>query len=190
MTSKLRALALVVPAALAIALTGCTGSPSGATTQPTADPSETVTTEVGLVVHTPCHGDEGVTVVVDTGSLEVGSDPSQVACVITDEPIRAADALLFAHIETQGTKDYPDQIVCRVDGVPSEDTALTADDGTVAYETCASMPPAFAYWSLWVRPAGGEWGYAEEGLSTLELEPGESLQLLFVLNDEPAAPAP
>ena len=51
-----------------------------------------------------------------------------------------------------------------------------------------SMPAAFAYWSLWVQPEGGEWGYAQEGLSTLQLQPGESLELLFTLNGEPAAP--
>ena len=26
--------------------------------------------------------------------------------------------------------------------------------------------------TVWVQPAGGEWAYAEEGLSTLQLEPG------------------
>ena len=40
----------------------------------------------------------------------------------------------------------------------------------------------------WVQPAGGEWDYAQEGLSTLQVEPGDSIALLFTLNGEPAAP--
>ena len=79
-------------------------------------------------------------------------------------------------------------MVCRVDGLPAEDVALTAEDGSDYFESCESMPAAFAYWSLWVQPAGGEWDYATEGLSTLQLQPGEGMALLFTLNGEPAAP--
>ena len=81
-------------------------------------------------------------------------------------------------------------MVCRVNGVPAEDTPLTAEDGSEYFETCQSMAPGFAYWALWVKPEGGDWDYAQEGLSTLQLEPGEGLALLFSLNGEPAAPAP
>lgn len=128
-------------------------------------------------------------VIVETGDLAVEDDPAGSTCIETTEAIVASDALAAAGVTTEGTDQYGDQVVCRVNGVPAEDFALTAEDGSEYFETCATMPAAFAYWSLWVRPAEGEWAYAEEGLSTLELQPGESLELLFTLNGEPAAPA-
>ena len=126
-------------------------------------------------------------VVVETGDLEVDDGPAGSTCIDTDEAIAASDAVAEAGLTLEGTDEYGDQVVCRVNGVPAEDFALTAEDGSEYFETCASMPAAFAYWSLWVQPADGEWAYAEEGLSTLQLEPGESLGLLFTLNGEPAA---
>lgn len=181
MTSKTRTLALAALAGIALTLAACTG-----TTAPDTSASAPAGTSP-LVTDVACEGDEGVTVIVDSGDLD--ADIDRTTCVLTDAPIGAADATAIAAVTTEGTTEYPDQIVCRVDGVPAEDTALEGDDGTVVNEKCDSMPPAFAYWSLWVKPAAGEWGYAEEGLSTLQLEPGDSLQLLFVLNNEPAAPA-
>lgn len=142
-----------------------------------------------LAVESVCEGDEGVTVIVDASALADADDVSATWCALTDEPITASDALERADIATEGTDEYGDQVVCRVNGVPAEDVALTAEDGSEYFETCASMPAAFAYWSLWVKPAEGEWAYAEEGLSTLQLDPGESLGLLFTLNGEPAAPS-
>lgn len=130
----------------------------------------------------------GVTVVVDASAFEDADDISQSQCIETDETIAASDALDEAGVTTEGTTEYGDQVVCRVDGLPAEDVALTAEDGSEHFETCESMPAAFAYWSLWVQPEDGEWAYATEGLSTLQLEPGESVALLFTLNGEPAAP--
>lgn len=181
MTSKIRTLAIAALAGLALALSACAGTAAPETSASAPEGTSPVLSDVA------CEGDEGVTVVIDSGDLDETVD--RTTCVVTDEPIGAADALAVAAVVVEGTTEYPDQIVCRVDGVPSADTELTAADGTVVTESCESMPPAFAYWSLWVKPAAGEWGYAEEGLSTLQLEPGDSLELLFVLNDEPAAPA-
>ena len=130
----------------------------------------------------------GVTVVVDASAFEDADEISQSQCIETDEAIAASDALAEAGVTTEGTTEYGDQVVCRVDGLPAEDVALTAEDGSEHFETCESMPAAFAYWSLWVQPDGGEWEYAQEGLSTLQLEPGESIALLFTFNGEPAEP--
>ena len=130
----------------------------------------------------------GVTVVVDASAFEDADEISQSQCIETDETIAASDALDEAGVTTEGTTEYGDQVVCRVDGLPAEDVALTAEDGSEHFETCESMPAAFAYWSLWVQPEDGEWAYATEGLSTLQLERGESVALLFTLNGEPAAP--
>ena len=79
-------------------------------------------------------------------------------------------------------------MVCRVDGLPSATEPVGSTEDPAYVESCASMPAAFAYWSLWVQPAGGEWGYATEGLATLQLEPGDSVELLFTLDGAPAAP--
>lgn len=139
-----------------------------------------------VAVDGACADDTGVTVAVDASALPDGE--TEQWCVSTDEAIAATDALTFASVKTEGTDEYGDQVVCRVNGLPTEDVAIPAEDGSDYFETCESMPAAFAYWSLWLKPAGGEWGYAEEGLSTLQLEPGDSVELLFTLHGEPAAP--
>jgi hypothetical protein len=175
-TSTLRTLTLAAAsAALLLSLAACSGTP-------TATPSPTATTETSTAAPGVC---DGVTVVVDASAL--GEDP-QSTCIDATETIGAADALAAADVETEGTDEYGDQVVCRVNGLPAEDVALTAEDGSDYFEECAAMPAAFAYWSLWVQPAGGEWGYAQEGLSTLQLEPGDAVELLFTLHGEPAAP--
>lgn len=170
--------AAAASAALLFALAACSSDAPDAA--PTV--SETQAVQVG---DEACADDAGITVAVDASALE---EDSKAWCIDTDETLAAADALTLVGVETEGTEEYGDQVVCRVNGVPAEDQAITSDDGSEYFETCESMPAAFAYWSLWIKPAGGEWGYAEEGLSTLELEPGESLELLFTLNGEPAAP--
>lgn len=178
MTSPIRASLLAAAALTALALAGCTGQPAPSPSATDAAATEPATGTCG-----------GITVVVDTGDLELADDASIDSCVVTEDPMIAADALARAGVETEGTAQYGDQVVCRVNGVPQQDLAIPAADGSEYYESCESMPAAFAYWALWHKPAGGEWGYAQEGLSTLELQPGDSVELLFTLNDEPAAPA-
>ena len=160
--------------ALLLTLAACSSS---ATSEPSASTSAAADGECA-----------GVTVVVDGSAFEDADDISQSQCIETDEAIVASDALDTAGITTEGTTQYGDQVVCRVDGLPAEDVALTAEDGSEYFETCETMPAAFAYWSLYVQPEDGDWDYASEGLSTLQLEPGESLALVFTLNGEPAAP--
>lgn len=175
-----RSFAAAAAAVLLLALASCAPTPAPSPSATAAGATSEIKTGI-------CEDATGVTIVVDGSALE-GSTVEEF-CVTTDEPIGAADALDIAAVETEGTEEYGDQVVCRVNGVPAEEMALTAEDGSDYFETCASMPAAFAYWSLWVQPAGGEWAYAEEGLSTLQLSPGDSLALLFTLNGEPAAPA-
>lgn len=175
-----RILALTAAAVLVLVLSGCSTP-----TEPEQTPSASAETN-SLAAETACEGDEGVTFVIDGSALADQKDVSATWCVFADEPIAAADVLAAAGVETEGTEEYGDQVVCRVDGAPAADAPLTAEDGSEYVEKCESMPAAFAYWSLWVKPAGAEWDYAQEGLSTLQLEPGESLGLLFTLNGEPA----
>ena len=179
MTPTLRTVAAAAAsAALLLALVACSGTPDASPT-----PAETKTV---AILDSACADDEGITVVVDASALEDGD--SKEWCIGTDEPLAAADALTLVNVSTEGTEEYGDEVVCRVNGVPAEDVAIPSPDGSEHFETCESMAPAFAYWGLWVKPAGGEWDYAQEGVSTLELQPGESLALLFTLNGEPAAP--
>jgi hypothetical protein len=42
------------------------------------------------------------------------------------------------------------------------------------------MAPMHAYWGIWVQPsAEADWEYAPVGLGELEIEPGQSVGLLF-----------
>jgi len=183
-TSTLRTLAVAAAsAALLITLAACS-SPSPAPTT-----SSTPTAEASLAVAHACDGDEGVTVVVDASALGDADDVSNTWCVSADDTTVAADAFTATGVTTEGTDQYGDQVVCRVNGLPAEDQAIPAADGSDYFEKCETMPAAFAYWSLWVKPAGGEWNYAQEGLATQPLEPGDAVELLFTLNGEPAAPA-
>jgi len=171
--------AAAASAVLLFALAAC--SSAQPETTPTPDETKTV-----AVLDSACADDTGVTVVVDASVLEDGD--SQAWCIGADETLAAADALTLVGVQTEGTEEYGDQVVCRVNGVPAEDQVIPAEDGSDYVETCQAMPAAFAYWSVWVKPSGGEWDYAQEGLSTLQLEPGDGVELLFTLHGEPAAP--
>ncbi|MFB9405855.1 hypothetical protein [Pseudarthrobacter polychromogenes] len=167
-------------AGLLFSLAACSAP---AATQPTSSaPSPSAATS--SAADAPC---DGVKVIVDSGALKQEAADTTV-CVPVDEPTVAAEILEEADVETEGTTQYPTELVCRVNGVPAADFDITHKEGTYR-EECGSMPAAFAYWALWVKPASGEWAYAQEGLATLKVSPGESLELLFTVDGEPAAPA-
>ncbi|MCU1568242.1 MAG: hypothetical protein JWQ56_3179, partial [Pseudarthrobacter sp.] len=131
----------------------------------------------------PC---TGVKVIVDSGSLKQAAADKSV-CVPVDAATPASKVLEEADIKTVGTEQYPTELVCRVNGVPAADFDIAHKGGTYR-EECKGMPAAFAYWSLWTKPASGDWAYAQEGLATLKVNPGESLELLYTVDGEPAAP--
>jgi hypothetical protein len=128
-----------------------------------------------------------VKVIVDSGALKQSAADKSV-CVPVDGPTAASKVLEEADVKTVGTTQYPNELVCRVNGVPAADFDIKHKGGTYK-EECTGMPAAFAYWSLWTKPASGDWAYAQEGLATLKVNPGESLELLFTVDGEPAAPA-
>jgi hypothetical protein len=132
----------------------------------------------------PC---AGVKVIVDSGSLKQAAADTSV-CVPVDAPTLASKVLDEAKVKTEGTPDYPKELACRVNGVPAADFDIAHKGGTYR-EECSKMPAAFAYWALWVKPVSGDWAYAQEGLATLKLNPGESVELLFTVDGAPAAPA-
>ncbi|GAA2140717.1 hypothetical protein GCM10009825_28690 [Arthrobacter humicola] len=126
-------------------------------------------------------------VITDSGALKQAAADTSV-CVPVDAPTLASKVLEDAKVKVEGTAAYPKELVCRVNGVPAADFDIAHKGGTYR-EDCSKMPAAFAYWALWVKPASGAWAYAQEGLGTLKVSPGESLELLFTVDDAPAAPA-
>lgn len=174
-----RALPSLAAAVLALALSAC------APAAPNADPGPSSPAPSAAT----CTADSGVTVIVDGGDLPGADEVALDTCVAADEPIAATDALAAAGVELEGTTEYGDAIVCRVNGQPTADEPVGSTEDPDYVETCESMPAGFAYWGLWVRPsADADWGFAQEGIETLQLAPGESLELLFSLDGEPAAP--
>jgi len=130
----------------------------------------------------------GVVVVVDYGILESEADP--VCVELAESEALAKDVLSFAGLATEGTGTYGDQIVCRVNGLPSESEPFVVEGNNPHSETCADMPPAFAYWALWFKDsAGNEWDYAQEGVGSLMLSPGNQLGLVFSTGGETPTPA-
>lgn len=168
-------------AGLLFTLAACS---SPAATQPTTSAPASPATSSSSAPSGPC---AGVKVIVDSGALKQDAADTSV-CVPADAPILASKALEEAKVKTEGTAQYPKELACRVNGVPAADFDITHKGGTYR-EDCSKMPAAFAYWALWIKPTSGDWAYAQEGLATLKVSPGESLELLFTVDGEPAAPA-
>lgn len=172
-------------AGLLLSLAACS---TPAANQPAASPTASAPSASASANETaanePC---DGVKVIVDSGALEQDAADKNV-CVPVEGPTVASKLLEEAQIETEGTTKYPNELVCRVNGVPAADFDIKHKGGTYR-EECKDMPAAFAYWALWVKPsADGEWAYAQEGLATLKVSPGQSLELLYTVDGAPAAP--
>ena len=181
--SKIRTAAAssIAAAGLLISLAACS---TPASTQPSnSAPASETSAAASATASGPC---AGVKVIVDSGALKPSAADTSV-CVDVDAPTTAAKVLDEAKVKTEGTTQYPTELVCRVNGVPAADTDITHKGGTYR-EECGKMPAAFAYWAIWVKPATGEWAYAQEGLATQQVKPGESLELLFTVDGAPAAP--
>ncbi len=148
---------------------GCVSSPAGALTLGDIDDCS------------------GVTLVVDYGLLAPSSD---TACVeLAGAEALAKDVLSFAGLATEGTGTYGDAFVCRVNGLPSESEPFVVEGEAPHAETCADMPPGFGYWALWIKATpASEWAYAEEGVGTLLLAPGNQLGLVFSTGGDTPTP--
>ena len=163
-----------LPLLAALALSGCAAVAPAATPTPTASPTAEASSG-------PC---AEVTIVVDFGVLDA---PSIEACA-TAGP--AADAVNDADIATEGTVDFGDQVVCRVNDRPAADETVVVEGQPSFVESCQSMPAATAYWALWVKASpDAEWEYAQEGLGTLALKSGESVGLVYTAGTESTPPA-
>lgn len=123
----------------------------------------------------------GVTVVVNFGLLSAGDI---VACAPLESGTESvADALASVNVSTEGTVKYGDQVVCRVNGLPSASKPFTVPGHKPYSETCATMGPAYAYWALWVKtPHNAKhsgWDYAQAGVATQQVAPGDFIGLVF-----------
>jgi hypothetical protein len=167
-------------AGLLFSLAACSAP---ATTQPAASESASPAASSASASDGPC---AGVKVIVDSGSLKQAAADKSV-CVPADGPTLASAVLSDADVKIEGTAKYPTSFACRVNGVPAEDFDIKHKGGTIR-EACDDKNTV-SYWALWVKPAAGTWGYAQEGLDSLKLNPGESLELLYTVDGEPAAPA-
>jgi len=158
---KLTPSAVAAAALVLLALGGCSTAtpdtdPSPAASEPAADGA--------------CAATE-IAVQVEFGSLGA---PDIRECAPAG-PV--ADALEAVGISTEGTADYGDQVVCRVDDLPAPDV-----------ESCATLP-ANAYWALWVKDdADADWAYAEEGVATLVLDAGQSVGLVYTEGTDSVPP--
>ena len=174
-----------------------------ATTDATTAAAEGVTGGLGADDDDILASCTGIALVVDTGDLgddqddttddDIWEDKAEAVegawCVEASEPMTARALLDAAGVSTDGSAAFGDDAICRVSGMPSADFPLVnTTDGTTEFETCGDSFLTFAYWAMWVKPAGGAWGYAMEGVATQMVAPGEALQLLYTLNDAPAAP--
>jgi hypothetical protein len=127
---------------------------------------------------------ECVTLYVDYGPLNNGTKTT--TCIPVDGKTNALDLLASANLNTQGTQDYGDAILCRLGGFPD-----------VSVETCEVMPPEESYWAVLVKEREvipfpfdlqGEWGWAQVGINEVYLNAGDSLGLVFADNGEVPIP--
>jgi len=164
-----RLAAPVLAALFALAIAGCTA----ATPTPSSTPSPEAPSAEGC---------SEVSVVVDFGVLD---EPSIAACASAG---LATGIFEEDGITTEGTVDYGDQVVCRVNDQPSGDETVTVDGADPFVETCENLNAA-AYWALWVKNTpDGEWEYAQEGVNTLELTDGQSVGLVYTAGTESTPP--
>lgn len=129
----------------------------------------------------------GVTVVVNYGIL--AEDRDEVCVEFDSNEALAQDIVGLAGFEIAGTGTQGDKVVCRVNGLPSESEPFVVEGEEPHLETCADMPPGFAYWALWVKDSDtADWDYAQEGVGTLMLEAGTTLGFVFSTGGETPVP--
>ena len=174
-TSAARTSAALGALVLLAALSGCATADSGAGTTSATAEAEASTENCA-----------GVNVVVDFGTLDADSVS---ACVDASAATAASEALATTGVTTAGSVEYGDQIVCRVNDRPAADETVVVEGQESFTESCASMPPAYAYWALWVKATpDADWEYAQEGLGTLQVEPGQSVGLVYTTGTETPTP--
>lgn len=119
-----------------------------------------------------CAEGEGISVVVDPGDL--GGEVRE-ACVPSEGSELATQVFADAGVEVTPVGAFPGA-ACRVDGQP-QDVA------------CQQMPPADAYWGLFLAQPDGSWDYAPTGADELELTPGDYVAFAWQTGSEATPPS-
>jgi hypothetical protein len=115
----------------------------------------------------------GVTVVVDFSYFGGGI---QTSCVPGD-PGTGLNALQRLY-STQGTQQFGNAYVCRINGLPTPDT-----------EACVVTPPSNAYWSYW-HGVNGSWRYSTIGAAGYDVGVGAVEGWSFGAGSPPGMGAP
>jgi hypothetical protein len=128
---------------------------------------------VPMSLASPAHAaacSDGVTVIVDHGSLGGGVDET---CVAGGGGEKAAQLFSASHSLTR-VQRFPGA-VCKVDGLP--------DDAG-----CVNMPPADAYWGLFWSDGSGGWTFSSTGVDALTIPNGGAVA--FAWQDSTATTDP
>lgn len=134
-------------------------------------------------------GCAGVSVVVDFAALGA---PGLRGCATTPpEPgtgLTGLDALRAADVAVEGTAQWGDAFVCRVEGRPGPTEDVVVDGARTVRAACVRTPPQDASWSVWTATEGEGWQYASVGVTDLALTGTDALGLVFSTGD--GAPQP
>ena len=126
-----------------------------------------------------------VNVYVDYGALNKGSVSEN--CIPVKNTLNAMTVLNLNGIAITGTDKYGTQIACRVNSFPNAATPIRAKGHKPYLEKCTDMPASFAYWALLVKrgtSSVAQWGWSDKGVQDLQLNAGDSLALVFTINDK------
>ncbi|OUZ09304.1 hypothetical protein BHE97_11335 [Aeromicrobium sp. PE09-221] len=119
-----------------------------------------------------CEDPADIPILVDYGPLEA---EQQVVCAEGAAQMSALAAITGAGVDLEGTTEYGDSVVCRVEGRPGADV-----------ESCDSMPAGDSFWGFYIG-SDGAWEFAQQGVDQQILEEGEFVALAY--GDGTAAPA-
>jgi hypothetical protein len=126
-----------------------------------------------------------VNVYVDYGVLNNGE--TSEACIRAEDGVDAMTIFNMHSLAIHGTDKYGLQIVCRVNSFPNGVDAIPVEGHEDYVEKCTDMPAQFAYWALLVKRGSGStavWGWSDKGILDLDLDAGDSVALVFTVNDE------
>jgi hypothetical protein len=151
---------------------------------------------LGLWIAMPTiNQDNCIHVYVEFGALD--NNKKSEKCVNSSQAMNALDVMNYAGIDISGTKKYGNQIVCRLDNMPSATKPIGLKGHEDYIESCTDMPAEFAYWGVFVKPYKKAnvpldfhtgWNWAETGIDKVTLNPGDSIGLVFQANEKVSLP--
>jgi hypothetical protein len=104
-----------------------------------------------------------VTIYVDEGTL--ASTQPTTRCIPVSGRVSGPAFLTRAGYDIVGTKKYPTQIICRLNGAPASDP-------------CITMPPADSYWAILIEQ-NNKWTWAQTGIDQATLKNGQGIGLVY-----------